>query len=66
MRVDIGALELEVFIESWETIHTELSQKYDDEVVQWLASGAGLEVVASFADPKAYYKNYLFRRKTAG
>ena len=66
MRVHVGALELEVFFETWDTLQTELSQKYDDEVVQWLASGAGLEVVASFADPAAYYKNYLFRRKPAG
>ena len=63
MQVYLEALDLEVPFNRWETIHTELSQKYDDEVVHWLASGAGLEVVTSFADPEAFYKNYLFRKQ---
>ncbi|MBC2838914.1 L-histidine N(alpha)-methyltransferase [Robiginitalea sp. SC105] len=62
MQVRIGALHLEVALKQWETIHTEISQKYDDEVVRWLAGEAGLEVVDQYADPKGYYKNYLFRR----
>ena len=42
------------------------TQKYDDEVVHWLASGAGLEVVSSFADSDDHYKNYLFRKPKEG
>ncbi len=63
MEVTIEALQLTVNIEEWETIHTEISQKYDDKIVHWLATEAGLEIETSFTDQKAYYKNYAFRRK---
>ena len=62
MRVTVSALDLQVDFRAWETIYTELSQKYDDQVVAWLADGAGLEVVESFADSRGYYKDYLFRK----
>jgi dimethylhistidine N-methyltransferase len=65
MLVHINSLDLELHLRAWETIYTELSQKYDDAVVAWLAEGAGLEVVEDFADPRGYYKDYLFR-KAAG
>lgn len=60
-KVDIRDLGLEVHFGAWETIHTEISQKYDDNVVDWLAREAGLTVVNSFTDSKAYYKNYIFQ-----
>lgn len=62
MQVCIEALDMEVSFNRWETIQTELSQKYDEEVVHWLASGAGLEVVTFFADPEDRYRNYLFQK----
>jgi len=61
--VTIKNLDLRVDFESWESIHTEISQKYDDTVVEWLASQADLKVVNSFKDEKDYYKNYIFRKK---
>ncbi|UJH92832.1 L-histidine N(alpha)-methyltransferase [Antarcticibacterium sp. 1MA-6-2] len=60
-QVTVGDLELEVHFEQWETIHTEISQKYDDHVVNWLAKEAGLKVTEAFSDDKNYYKNYIFR-----
>ncbi len=62
-RVQINALELDVHFNAWETIHTEISQKYDDDVVHWLASEAGLQIADQFIDSKGYYKNYLFEKK---
>lgn len=62
MQVSINALDLKLDLKAWETINTELSQKYDDSVVAWLAEGARLEVVESFADSGRYYKDYLFRK----
>lgn len=62
-RVFIESLDLNVRFEAWETIHTEISQKYDDAVVKWLADEAGLKVTGSFTDEKEYYKNYIFRSK---
>ncbi|MEX0290698.1 MAG: L-histidine N(alpha)-methyltransferase [Flavobacteriaceae bacterium] len=61
--VYIEALELQVKFKQWETIHTEISQKYDDEVISWLAEQAGLVVEKEFSDPDNYYKDYLFSKK---
>ena len=61
-KVYIKSLELEVNFNAWETIHTEISQKYDDEVVAWLAQKSGLKIVAEFSDPKNTYKDYLFKK----
>lgn len=62
-KVQIKNLGLEVNFDAWESIHTEISQKYDDSIVNWLADEAGLKVEKSFADSENCYKNYIFRRK---
>ncbi|SKB75389.1 dimethylhistidine N-methyltransferase [Salegentibacter holothuriorum] len=62
-KVTIKKLELEVNFDAWESIHTEISQKYDDAVVEWLAKEAGLEIETSFQDQENWYKNYIFRKK---
>ncbi|SFF65278.1 MULTISPECIES: L-histidine N(alpha)-methyltransferase [Salegentibacter] len=62
-KVAINKLDLEVSFDAWESIHTEISQKYDDAVVEWLAKEAGLEIQTSFEDSNKYYKNYIFRKK---
>jgi len=61
--VKINKLELEVKFDAWESIHTEISQKYDDAIVSWLADEAGLVVERNFADSENCFKNYIFRRK---
>lgn len=62
-KVKIKKLGLEVNFDAWESIHTEISQKYDDSVVNWLADEAGLMVEQSFSDRENCFKNYIFRRK---
>lgn len=62
-QVSIKKLGLTVNFEAWESIHTEISQKYDDSVVKWLADEAGLSVERAFSDKENCYKNYIFRRK---
>lgn len=61
-QVNIEALQLSVAFEPWETIHTEISQKYDDTTVAWLAAEAGLEIVTSFEDSKKLFKDYIFKK----
>lgn len=61
-KLRLNKLELEVKFDAWESIHTEISQKYDDKVVEWLAKEAGLSIENSFKDRENYYKNYIFRR----
>ena len=62
MEVTVEQLELTVNFDKWETIHTEISQKYNDKTVSWLAKEAGLEIETSFTDANEYYKNYAFRK----
>ncbi|UJH68280.1 L-histidine N(alpha)-methyltransferase [Allomuricauda sp. SCSIO 65647] len=61
-KVFIEALGLKVNFKQWETIHTEISQKYDDEVVNWLADKAGLDIIAQFSDGQSEYRDYVFKK----
>lgn len=58
----IEGLDLTVNFDAWESIHTEISQKYDDKIVQWLAEKSGLSIANEFTDSKDLYKNYLFKK----
>ena len=60
--IRIESLDLEIRLRPWETIHTEISQKYDDEVVHWLAEQADLKIANSFTDKDALYKNYVLKK----
>jgi uncharacterized SAM-dependent methyltransferase len=58
----IKKLDLKVNFGPWETIHTEISQKYDDQSVTWLAEKSGLDTIAHFKDINGLYKNYVFKK----
>jgi len=62
-QVTLKKLDLEVHFKAWETIHTEISQKYDDRTIYWLAEKADLEVVTHFTDTNRDYANYVFKKK---
>ncbi len=62
MEVEVEQLQLKIHFAPWETIHVEISQKYDDKTVAWLAEESGLKIVTSFSDEKDYYKNYVFKK----
>ena len=62
-EVHIKQLDLTVHFEPYEAIHLEISQKYDDSTVAWLAGKSGLEIVQEFTDSRKYYKDYLLRVK---
>ena len=61
--VEIKKLGLKIHFNKWETIHTEISQKYDDLIVEWLAKESGLEIDQIFEDDNKLFKNYLFKKK---
>lgn len=61
--VEIEKLNLKVDFTPWETIHTEISQKYDNQTIEWLAKKSGLEIKTEFSDTKSWYKNYVFRKR---
>ncbi|WP_271784050.1 L-histidine N(alpha)-methyltransferase [Aquimarina algiphila] len=60
--VDINNLSLQVHFEAWESIHTEISQKYDDDTVKWLVEESGLSIVQTFSDQNNDYKDYLITK----
>lgn len=60
--VQINSLNLEVTFQKWESIHTEISQKYDDTSIAWLAGEADLIIEAGFSDEEGYFKDYLFKK----
>ena len=60
-KVRIASLDLTVNFEPWETIHTEISQKYDDTSMKRLAQESGLEICDEFTDEKRYFKNYVLK-----
>ena len=62
-KVTLKKLNIEVNFAPWESIHTEISQKYDDDVVQWLAQEAGLKITAQFSDTQKQFTDYAFKRK---
>ncbi|WP_019038980.1 L-histidine N(alpha)-methyltransferase [Psychroflexus tropicus] len=61
-EVKIKNLNLTISFKAWETIHTEISQKYDDETVKWLAQEANLSIDRRFESETGYYKNYTFKK----
>lgn len=62
-KIRIAKLNLDIGFKAWETIHTEISQKYDDETVEWLASEANLNIDKVFESETGFYKNYTFKKQ---
>ncbi|MGJ8683597.1 MAG: L-histidine N(alpha)-methyltransferase [Nonlabens sp.] len=62
-EVELKKLNLKVNFKKWETIHCEISQKYDDDIVEWLAKESGLEIANIFEDDQKLFKDYLFNTK---
>ncbi len=60
--VEIKKLSMKVEFKAWETIHVEISQKYNEEVINWLADQSGLKVHSSYTDEKSFFKNYIFTK----
>lgn len=61
--VFLANLNLSIYIEQWETILTEISQKYDLKMIHELAGESGLKVLKNFYDSKQYFVNTLFSKK---
>ena len=59
--VRIESLDLTVHFKQWETIHTEISQKYDDQIIDWLAKESGLQLTTVFQSKTHSYKNCVFK-----
>ncbi|MBT1703822.1 L-histidine N(alpha)-methyltransferase [Chryseosolibacter indicus] len=63
--VYIDALNSTFHFEAWETIHTEVSQKYDLQMIDDMASKYNLEVADVFYDKNKYFADVLLRKRPA-
>lgn len=61
-EVLIKDLNLKVRFRKWESIHTEISRKFDEAGIQDLAEDSGLKVAGYFSDKKEYFRNYIFKK----
>lgn len=59
-QVNIKKLALKVDLEAWEPVHTEISRKYDESHINFLAEKAGFRVEANLYDESAYYADSVW------
>lgn len=61
--VKIEAIGKNIHFKKWEPIFMEMSQKYDEEMIQDLADAAGFEIDQNFTDRRRYFMNTLLKLK---
>ena len=59
-EVHIPGAEKAFHFKAWEALHTEISQKYDDEMIADLAKRSGLRIAEQFTDSKGYFSDVVF------
>jgi L-histidine N-alpha-methyltransferase len=62
-RVRFEEIDKEISFEKWEAIYTEMSQKYDTEMIHDLATSSGFTVEENFYDSQNYFINTLWQKK---
>ena len=61
-EVYIEALQKTFSFEAWESIHTEISQKYSKSGIEAIAKASGLQIEQTFLDQRAYFADVLFKK----
>ncbi len=64
--VTLKELDLEISLDAGETIHTEVSRKFDGKNLPPEFAAAGLEVAKIWTDPKDWFALVLFRAPISG
>lgn len=62
--MEIPSLGLSIEIRKGESIHTEISKKYELQEIEGLATASGLEVVTHLMDSRNYFTDSVWRKKT--
>lgn len=60
--VRIDSLDKEFSFSKDEKIHTEISRKYSDEILNKIIADTDFEIFAKLTDSKNYFANYILRR----
>ncbi|MBD3383415.1 hypothetical protein GF407_00690 [candidate division KSB1 bacterium] len=61
--VTIKGLDKSFHFDEWEAIYIEMSQKYDDEMIQNIASDCGFHVINNFYDSRKYFVNSVWKKQ---
>lgn len=61
--VKFGALNQSFYFEKGERIHSEISRKYNDEVLNKILTETDFEVIGKLTDSKNYFADYILNRK---
>jgi uncharacterized SAM-dependent methyltransferase len=61
--VYLESVDETISFEKWETIHTEISQKYSPGMISRLAGEGGFEIIQTFYDSRNYFSNSLWKVK---
>ncbi|MCB0661290.1 MAG: L-histidine N(alpha)-methyltransferase [Saprospiraceae bacterium] len=59
--VQLGLLDKTIHFDAWEAIDMELSKKYDEHSMEWLAQASGFEVVSQLTDDQQYFTDAIWK-----
>ncbi len=62
-KVKIKAIDLKVSFVEKEHIHTEISRKYDDVIINNLCFNTGFKVIGKLTDKRNYFADYIFEKQ---
>lgn len=60
--VSLAGCEKTFFFKSGERIHTEISRKYNDDIISKIIAGTNLNIQAKFVDSNHYFADYLLSK----
>ncbi|MFN0203745.1 MAG: L-histidine N(alpha)-methyltransferase [Bacteroidia bacterium] len=60
-QIEIKALPLTIHFEAWESIYTEVSQKFSLSQIEKIAQGVGFNIEKHFFDSKDYFTDTLWK-----
>jgi dimethylhistidine N-methyltransferase len=60
--VELKAIDTIIHFKAWEHIHVEVSQKFDEDMIENMAKVAGLRVEKYFYDEKEYFADVVMRK----
>ena len=65
LKVYIESLDKTFDFKKGERIHTEISRKYDEQILNKIITGSGLKINKLFYDSRKYFCNALFEKRTS-
>ena len=60
-KIRFPALGMDITFNAWESIHTEISRKYDDQSIECMAAFSGFKVAENFYDRKKFFVDTLWQ-----